>query len=542
MKKNQLLFTGLLAASLTVSAQSVPVLDFSTTLAPQHMSAQLPVEAANSSTYGEGGAAGTVGDFNNDGIDDFILTGAQANDATTSLPAYLFLYLGQKDGTPVKIDLGSQFPDGGLHIGGNGAIDSWKQADGTWIFAVQGGCNGVWTRPYRTSVFTVDIDDDNNAVVTVLVDDLRNGAEEGLGGGNILVLDANGDGFADIFQIGWKNNNDWGDSSVLWLNDGSFHFTEFENHGVAKNGNNGISTLRLHKADFNKDGLLDIAYGDTRFTHRVSVYLSNGDGTFTEQKLLDYEQTGAWQDECGTVLGILDFDNDGYLDIVHTMNIAQAVHPVRFFKNDGTGHFAEIESKNMNGDPVQFQGGQRGFMACADFDRDGNADIIAAVEAAPGGTWATKTYLYSGDGQGRFDQFDITNSIPSIVGTLVFGGVFATGDFDGDGTPDLIAFGKKYNNEPKTYLGDLYINRSVTTGVQDAAQASEMQISVRGNVLKIKGVAGTRVSVYDLSGIKIAEQQVVTDDSRMTLNIAKGFCIVKAENRNGAEARKIVIK
>jgi hypothetical protein len=114
----------------------------------------------------------------------------------------------------------------------------------------------------------------------------------------------------------------------------------------------------------------------------------------------------------------VDLDGDGDADLV----IATEYRPNRLLINDGTGRFADESASRL----PQVKGDHED-MAVADFDRDGDLDLLFVAEDDQ------VLGYYLNDGSGRFST--ATDRLPAARGTA--NGVIAT-DVDGDGDADLV--------------------------------------------------------------------------------------------------------
>ena len=167
--------------------------------------------------------------------------------------------------------------------------------------------------------------------------------------------------------------------------------------------------------DFNGDGKLDLAvnYVQGRTGY---VLLGNGDGTFARPR----EIAGM-----GLPGATADLNGDGILDLVGYTNGTDALTvavAVAFGRGDGT--FAVKKTYPLQ--PYEFS--YPASISIADWNGDGNLDIAAI----PGQGYYT--YFFLGNGHGAFT--------PQANGVLLFPfGLLATGDFDGDGLPDVASTG-----------------------------------------------------------------------------------------------------
>jgi hypothetical protein len=173
-----------------------------------------------------------------------------------------------------------------------------------------------------------------------------------------------------------------------------------------------ISSGGLQAGDFNEDGNLDLVSAtNTNTNTNFNIALVNGNGTFQSPTPVD---TGATSNN----LTVGDFNNDSHLDVA---SYGRA-HEVRIALGDGSGSFVVLTDSY----PIAGSGGGRDlFVGSADFNGDGNIDIVADRPISGDFT------VLLGAGDGTFQTL-----VPFNVG---FGlGKAEVADINGDGTPDLV--------------------------------------------------------------------------------------------------------
>lgn len=536
MKRNALLFTLAMSAS-SLLAQQPATGDISGMLEIQ------PAFSFDLTFVGESGVRGCVGDFNNDGIDDFIVTGLHnvGTDTEREMKSFFRVYLGQKNDVPVLA-----YQDDDFGVGGNGSVDCEKLQDGAWMVAVQGGANGNWANPFTAHVYSLTADE-----TTATLEELTY-LDRGTGRASIRILDVNDDGYLDIFQHGWLANASWEAYAIVNENlDASNTFFEMD---VDKHGIRPANNTFAVKGDINGDGKIDIllpVQGVGLF-----AYMNNGNGSFTENLVTPFlpadreDGMNIRNEEDGTQADLIDLDNDGKPEIIMAGTVDNTggdwKYIVKIYKYN-EGSFTEIPAKNKNGEAIEWLGGQRADIAVADFDGDGNQDFILGVENQDADkAWGCRTYFFSGNGNGGFDQIECTMSESNTSGGIApmsrraqFG-QFLVGDFNGDGKPDLIQAGTTYYAK----LGDVRFYANVTEVGSSVKNEflSSVSISAQGKDLSIKGASGATATVSDLSGIIYKTLKVIDNNSVFPLGLNAGIYFVRITLNGDSVIKKVIIK
>lgn len=159
-------------------------------------------------------------------------------------------------------------------------------------------------------------------------------------------------------------------SDYLFHNNGDGTFTDVssKSHIAATPGKG----LGVAFADFNNDGRLDISVANDSF--QQFLFLNNGDGTFTENALaagVGYTDEGKVFAGMGT--DAADVDDDGRPDIVTT---ALSNETYAYFHNNGDGTFNYDTNVSRLGQITKLYGGWG--MRILDYDNDGHKDLFFA--------------------------------------------------------------------------------------------------------------------------------------------------------------------
>lgn len=248
----------------------------------------------------------------------------------------------------------------------------------------------------------------------------------------IAVGDFDGDGNDDLVVVrpGVQGASDKGDVTIFLSNgDGTFR-----NDQLISTFSNPTGVLA---ADLNSDGAIDVAVTDAT---SISILLGKGDGTFhaTATYLPATDKLG---ENSPAQLFVLDFDRDGKKDLGFNVRFPgnNRLRTLEVLLGNGDGTFQPasiIGTFDLPTEDAQFS---------ADFNHDGNVDVINYVCGIFGGGCGASLLLSNGDG---------TFSDPPATNVLT-GSLYAAGDFDGDGNPDL-AGTLASNNAPQLgiYIGN----------------------------------------------------------------------------------------
>ncbi|HKW63310.1 MAG TPA: choice-of-anchor D domain-containing protein [Candidatus Acidoferrum sp.] len=332
-----------------------------------------------------------VADFNADGNLDWITNGNRTNVVTVGL--------GRGDGTflaarnfvagnnPQQAAVADFNKDGKLDL----AVANLASSDTSILL---GNGDGTFQLPVGLSIA-------GTVPVGVVAGDFN-------GDGNPDLIVLNGPGGFVAPCLGTQLNCI---SVFLGKGDGTF-----QNPAVISTGSSTVN--QIIAGDFNGDGKLDIAFGAGPNGNPVmlGILLGNGDGTF---KVLTPFSTGAVSI---AQIKTADLNKDGKLDLVvtdvQTAGFTQS--QIQIFLANGDGTFQA---------PTNLTSGRfTGTFVVADFNGDGNLDIVAANELD------ANAEIWLGNGNGTFNS-------QTLIDTAGASGVYPrgliVGDFNLDGHLDI---------------------------------------------------------------------------------------------------------
>ena len=256
----------------------------------------------------------------------------------------------------------------------------------------------------------------------------------------VTVGDYDNDGYDDLFVTAYGQSH-------LFHNNGNGTFTDV----TQKAGLGGVKEFSTSAAwvDYDKDGRLDLVVANyvtwspeadlyctmdgksksycTPESYKgasIRLWHNNGDGTFSDAT----KQAGLYEPTSKTLgIAILDFDNDGWPDIL----ISNDTQPNKLYRNTGNGTFTE--KAVVAGVAFSEDGVARAGMGVdtADYDRSGNTSLMITNFSNQ------MISLYHNEGRGLFvDEAPRSEVGRASLLTLGFGCFFF--DYDLDGWPDIL--------------------------------------------------------------------------------------------------------
>ncbi|WP_197532645.1 beta strand repeat-containing protein [Symmachiella macrocystis] len=146
----------------------------------------------------------------------------------------------------------------------------------------------------------------------------------------VEVGDLDGDGDVDLIVADDDGSSFGGTgNSLLLFNDGSGSFTQITSMPMTTADDDTWDTT---VGDFDGDGSLDIVFANFNSGQTSELWLNDGSGTFTKSAQ-DFGENRHWNVEQG------DFDDDGDLDLMLVVNSGDPDY-VELWRNDGVGNFS----------------------------------------------------------------------------------------------------------------------------------------------------------------------------------------------------------
>lgn len=231
----------------------------------------------------------------------------------------------------------------------------------------------------------------------------------------------------------------------------------------------GKNPVAIVASDFNSDGKLDLANAN-HDDNTVSIFLGNGDGTFTSKGTLATGQ--------GPVAMVTaDFNNDSIPDLAV---VNETDNTVSIFLGNGDGTFTLKGTFPTGKNPLA--------IAVADFNGDGHPDLAIVNQADN----TVSILLGNGDGTFKPQSVFSTGQGPSAI---------ATADFNNDGKADL-AITNQSANTASIFLGNgdgTFTSKATlqTGSVPVAIAAGQFNLNTNTNIgLAVVNQTGNTISNF----------------------------------------------
>jgi hypothetical protein len=235
----------------------------------------------------------------------------------------------------------------------------------------------------------------------------------------------------------------------MWRNNGNGTFTDqTEQTGLVGD----IPATAAIGTDYNNDRAVDLLV-----TGRTLLYKNQREGKFSRQQLLGSLDLGA---------AVLDFDHDGWMDVVFSRVQSPALTLWRNFRGTAFEQVGELGTNWV-----------RAFgVAAFDYDNDGWVDLVAVGETKDG---KGEVRLFRNLGPDGFKDVTVDVGLDKIQ--LKDPRAIITGDYDGDGATDLLI---TQNHGPAVLLRN-----------EGGNQNHWLRLSLKG-LADNKSAIGTKVEVF----------------------------------------------
>ena len=330
----------------------------------------------------------------------------------------------------------------------------------------------------------------------------------------VLWVDYDNDGDKDLYVATFNGVN------RLYKNTGNLSFLDVT--GAAGLPMTGYQTFGACWGDFNRDGWLDLYYGERKpgEPNDNRLFRNNADGTFTEVSVESGASDAGKIPFCSV---FFDYNNDKWPDL-YTANDKLSVNTL--LQNNGDGTFtdagaitgsdlvmdamcvavgdydndgwqdvyiSDIENGNefLHNLGASASGGQVTFEEIAEaagvgfygigwgsnfLDADNDGDLDLYVSGMMAGADVISSAFYQNDGDGTFSE-----PPAGFVGDTVSSFNNATGDFNGDGFPDIMVI----NTIP--FKSQLWKNAG--------GNSNWLKVDLEG-VLSNRDAVGAKIEVY----------------------------------------------
>jgi hypothetical protein len=274
--------------------------------------------------------------------------------------------------------------------------------------------------------------------------------------GGLGVIDYDQDGWPDLYCVNGASlpslqKTDPRFFNRLYRNNRDGTFTDVtQKAGVPGHG----YEMGVAVGDYNNDGFEDLYVVGV---HGNTLYRNNGDGTFTDVTLAagvggtDAQGRKLWS----VAAAWFDYDNDRNLDLIVSnycdwtagtdpicggLSAADRAYchpdmyraePMLLYHNNGDGTFTEVSAQAGLGNLL----GKGMGIAVADFDNNGRPDVFIANDN-------DRNLLIRNLGGGKLKEAGIEAGVAfNGDGRQISGMGADSGDFDGDGLPDIVMTG-----------------------------------------------------------------------------------------------------
>jgi hypothetical protein len=192
----------------------------------------------------------------------------------------------------------------------------------------------------------------------------------------------------------------------------------------------------MAKYDFNKDGLEDLIIGGTP-GHAATLFIQQKSGLFSTKKIPAFEKDSSYVD---AAIAVFDANGDGYADIYvasggyHHFSPNDSLLNDRLYINDGKNNFHRSND-------LPAINGSKSCVKVQDINGDGFPDIFVGCRVVPGRyPEIPGSYILINDGKGKFTDKTVSVCPDLSRCGMITDAVWA--DLDGDKKNELLVVGE----------------------------------------------------------------------------------------------------
>jgi hypothetical protein len=310
--------------------------------------------------------------------------------------------------------------------------------------------------------------------------------------------------------------------TTLYLNNGSGGFTAAAGTPFEGIENSSITVLDI---DNNQTQDLIITGQNASGTFITNLYTNDGSGNFSLVSNTPFSSLSFAKVEAA------DTDNDGDTDIFIIGRVSNNNYRGDLYTNDGAGNFSLTTGTSL-------RGGISGSLDFADFDKDGDADILMT------GTDTSGVYGVVYENQGN-NSFSIAASLINIYESDA-----AIGDIDNDGDLDAVIVGTPSINNNNNLVGSsfrprMYFNETMTTGLFSFKETPNTFVypNPSNGMLHFKSdeISSSMIRIFDAVGKLVYFDRYVMTNSQIWLDQPAGLYIVLIETNNVSTTQKLIL-
>ncbi|MDH3626510.1 MAG: CRTAC1 family protein [Acidobacteriota bacterium] len=315
------------------------------------------------------GRGSTVGDYNNDGWPDLYVTSGGDLGGADRLGQHR-LYENNGNGTFTERGVAAGVNESSsLYATATGAAFGDYDLDGDLdLFVCGWEAMSCHINPCEQNRLFQNQGNGTFTDVTVAAEIANN-----FDGFSPRFVDMNGDRYPELIVAADYR------TSRYFVNDGDGTFTNATGPSGTGEDDNGMGTT---VADFNRDGLPDwyvtSIWRDGSFQDGNYLYVNQGSDTYSILPETSGARDGGW----GWGTEAIDFDHDGWVDLIETNGWWETTEwtgeTSYLYRNNGDLTFTEVQ----NGSGFSHLGAGRSVLTL-DYDRDGDMDVVVTSHAEP---------------------------------------------------------------------------------------------------------------------------------------------------------------